>query len=244
MLEIFPAIDLKGGKAVRLYQGEFSSAKIYGEAADFLSEFEKSGAKWVHIVDLDGALSGREENLALIESLRKNTSLKIQVGGGIRDEKSIKKYINIGVNRVILGSIALKNVEFTKQVASIYPVVVGIDARGGKVAIEGWGSVSEIEASALAKQYADSAIEAIICTDISKDGALSGVNVDFTLAIAKASGKPTIASGGCKGIEDVIDLRRAFAKENLKGGLIIGKAFYEGKIDLKEALQRGVKKNS
>ena len=242
MLEIFPAIDLKGGKAVRLYQGEFSSAKVYGEALDFLREFEKSGAKWVHIVDLDGALSGKKENLALIESLCKNTALKIQVGGGIRDEESIQKYINIGVNRVILGSIALKNVDFTKQMASIYPVAVGIDARGGKVATEGWGSVSEIEATTLAKRYADSAIEAIICTDISKDGALSGVNVDFTLSIAKASGKPTIASGGCKGIEDVVALREAFAKENLKGGLIIGKAFYEGKIDLKEALQTSISK--
>lgn len=237
MLEIFPAIDLKGGKAVRLYQGEFDSAKIYGEAHDFLRSFEEAGAKWVHIVDLDGALSGKNENLALIESLRKSTSLQIQVGGGIRDEEAIKRYINIGVDRVILGSIALKNVEFTKTMASSYPVVVGIDARGGKVAVEGWGSVSEIDALELAREYSDSAIKGVICTDISKDGALSGINIDFTLSIAKACGKPTIASGGCKGIEDVTKLKKAFEGENLAGGIIIGKAFYEGKINLKEAIK-------
>lgn len=237
MLEIFPAIDLKGGKAVRLYQGEFDSAKVYGEAHDFLRLFERAGAKWVHIVDLDGALSGKNENLALIESLRKSTSLQIQVGGGIRDEEAIKRYINIGVDRVILGSIALKNVEFTKSMASSYPVVVGIDARGGKVAVEGWGSVSEIDALELAGEYSDSAIEGVICTDISKDGALSGINIDFTLSIAKACGKPTIASGGCKGIEDVTKLKKAFEGENLAGGIIIGKAFYEGKINLKEAIK-------
>lgn len=237
MLEIFPAIDLKGGKAVRLYQGEFDSAKIYGEAHDFLRLFEEAGAKWVHIVDLDGALSGKNENLALIESLRKSTSLQIQVGGGIRDKEAIKRYVNIGVDRVILGSIALKNVEFTKSMASSYPVVVGIDARGGKVAVEGWGSVSEIDALELAREYRDSAIEGVICTDISKDGALSGINIDFTLSIAKACGKPTIASGGCKDIEDVSKLKKAFEGENLSGGIIIGKAFYEEKINLKEAIK-------
>lgn len=238
MLEIFPAIDLKGGKAVRLYQGEFDSAKVYGEALDFLKVFEESGAKWVHIVDLDGALSGKSENLALIEKLRKNTALHIQVGGGIRNEEAIKKYINIGVDRVILGSIALKNVEFTKQMATRYRVVVGIDAKAGKVALEGWGNLTQMDASELAKQYADSAVEAVICTDIAKDGALSGVNVDFTLLIAKSCGKCTIASGGCKSIEDVITLSKIFKRENLSGGLIIGKAFYEGKIDLKEAFQK------
>lgn len=233
-MNLFPAIDLKDGKAVRLTKGLMDSAKIYSDEPWQLGKsFEEMGSKWLHLVDLNGAFSGKPENLEQIKKIIKNLKLKTQLGGGVRDEETIKMYLDLGISRVILGSIAAKEPDFVKEMAKKYPVVVGIDAVDEMVAVSGWATKSEIKAVELAKIYKNSDIEAIICTDVSKDGTLSGVNVDFTLAIKRASDKETIASGGVKGIEDIEAL--ALTKE--VDGAIIGKAFYEGKLDFKQALK-------
>ena len=231
-MEILPAIDLKNGFAVRLKKGEMNSAKIYSDKPWELAEkFADLGAKWLHIVDLDGAFAGEAKNAKTIEKIVKSTNLKIEVGGGIRDEERIKFYKNSGVSRFILGSAALKNPEFVKQMAKKYKIAIGIDAKNGFVATEGWAEVSNIKACELAKIYADAGVEAIICTDISKDGMLSGVNVKFSEEIAKSSGIKTIASGGVKDLSDI----KALKQSGKIYGVIVGKAYYEGSIDLKEA---------
>lgn len=231
-MEILPAIDLKNGFAVRLKKGEMNSAKIYSDKPWELAEkFADLGAKWLHIVDLDGAFAGEAKNVKTIEKIVKSTNLKIEVGGGIRDEERIKFYKNSGVSRFILGSAALKNPEFVKQMTKKYKIAVGIDAKNGFVATEGWAEVSNIKACELAKIYADAGVEAIICTDISKDGMLSGVNVKFSEEIAKSSGIKTIASGGVKDLRDI----KALKQSGKIYGVIVGKAYYEGFIDLKEA---------
>lgn len=236
MLEIFPAIDLKEGKAVRLYQGDMNSAKIYGDALDFAKKFQDLGAKWLHIVDLDGAISGMPKNLSTIEKISKTCNLKIQLGGGIRDEKTIQQYNNIGVNRLILGSIAMKDPDFVKEMAEKYDIAVGIDAINGRVAINGWAETAEIEALTLAQKFQNTSIKAIICTDISRDGALSGLNVDFTINMALASQCFCIASGGFRDKKDLEILAQKFQENKIHGGVIIGKAYYENKIDLKDIL--------
>jgi phosphoribosylformimino-5-aminoimidazole carboxamide ribotide isomerase len=233
-MEILPAIDLKDGKAVRLTKGLMQSAKIYSDKPfEIAKRFEEMGAKWLHIVDLNGAFAGEPRNLEQIEKIRSSCNLKIELGGGIRDEKSIKRYIDLGINRVILGSIAPKNPDFVKEMAKKYRIAVGIDAIDGYVAVEGWAKTSKMKATELAKEFAKSGVEAIICTDVSKDGTLSGVNVDFTLSIAKASGIDTIASGGVRDLEDI----KALLETKLIAGVIIGKAFYEGTLNLEEAFK-------
>lgn len=233
-MEIIPAIDLKNGCAVRLLKGEMDSAKIYSnDPSEFAKKFEDLGAKRLHIVDLDGAFAGDSVNFSVVEKIAKNTNLKMQIGGGIRNEQRIKDYLNLGVDRVILGSIALKNPNFVKEVAKKYKIVVGIDAKDGFVAVEGWAEVSKMKATDLAKLYADAGVEAIIATDISKDGTLSGVNLEFTSQIAKTSGIATIASGGVANLEDI----EKIAVCGDISGVIIGKAYYEGKIDLKKAFK-------
>ena len=234
-MEIFPAIDLKEGKAVRLFKGEMSSAKIYSDAPwELAKRFEDMGAKWLHVVDLDGAFAGEAVNLKTVEKIAKAANLQIQIGGGIRDEARIKSYLDSGITRVILGSVALKDPNFTKEMAQKYRVAVGIDAKDGFVAVQGWAEVSQMRATELARKFAGAGVEAIICTDISKDGTLSGVNVEFTSQIAKASGINTIASGGVKDIEDIRALMRAADVY----GAIVGKAYYEGTLDLKEAFKQ------
>ena len=228
---ILPAIDLKDGKAVRLNKGVMESAKIYSdEPWQVAARFEELGSRWLHLVDLNGAFAGEPKNLEQIKKIRDNCDLKLELGGGIRDEATIKMYLDLGIDRIILGSIALQNPEFTKEMASKYPIVLGIDAMNGMVATQGWADVSEIKATDLAKDFADAGAQAIICTDISRDGMLSGVNVDFTLDIKKASGIETIASGGLKDIDDIKRLIAAGID-----GTIVGKAFYEGTLDLAEA---------
>ena len=231
-MTILPAIDLKDGKAVRLTKGIMESAKVYSDEPFHLARaFEEMGSDWLHIVDLNGAFAGNPENLEQIKKIRASTSLKIQLGGGIRDEATIERYMELGINRVILGTIAVKNPDFVRSVAKKFPVAVGIDAMDGFVAVEGWAEVSQMRATDLAKAFADSGVEAIITTDISRDGTLGGVNVDFTAEIAAASGVFTIASGGVKDIDDI----KALKANGTIGGAIVGKAFYEGKLDLREA---------
>lgn len=231
-MDILPAIDLKDGVAVRLTKGLMDSAKIYSnEPWQVAKKFEEMGSRWLHLVDLNGAFAGEPKNLEQIEKIRANCNLKLELGGGIRDEDTIKKYCELGVDRVILGSIALKNPKFVKEMCKSYRVVVGIDAIDGYVAVEGWAEKSNMRATDLAKEFANAGVEAIICTDVGKDGTLSGVNVDFTLEIARASGVDTIASGGVKDINDIELLLQT--KE--VAGVIVGKAYYEGTLELKKA---------
>ncbi len=233
-MTLFPAIDLKDGKAVRLSKGLMESAKIYSdEPWELVKSFEKMGAEWVHLVDLNGAFAGEPVNLEEIRKIRANCSVKLELGGGIRDEATIRRYLDLGIDRVILGSIAVKDPQFVREMAAKYPVVVGIDAIDGYVAVEGWGEVSEMKATELAKAFAEAGVEAIICTDVGRDGMLSGVNVDFTLSIARASGVPTIASGGLKDRADIDALQATGEIE----GVIVGKAYYEGTLDLEKALK-------
>ena len=233
-MEIFPAIDLKQGCAVRLSKGEMQSAKIYSkDPCELAKKFEDLGAKWLHLVDLDGAFAGEAVNFKAIERIVKSTRLRVEVGGGIRDEARIKEYLSLGVDRFILGSAALKNRDFVKQMAKLYRIVVGIDAKEGLVATEGWAELSRVKATDLARDYADAGVCAIICTDISRDGMLSGVNVEFSRSIAKASGIDTIASGGVKDMSDIIALKNT----ELIAGVIVGKAYYEGTLDLKKAFE-------
>jgi len=230
---ILPAIDLKDGKAVRLTKGLMDTAKIYSdEPWQVAKKFEELGSEWLHLVDLNGAFAGEPKNLEQIKKILENTDLKVEIGGGIRDEETIKMYMDLGVSRVILGSIAVKNPEFVKEMAKKYPVAVGIDAKDGYVAVEGWAEVSEMKATSLAKEFANAGVEAIIATDISKDGTLSGVNVEFVKELQDISGIPVIASGGVKDINDI----KLLIKNKIYG-TIIGKAFYEGTIDLEEVFK-------
>lgn len=232
-MQIIPAIDLKDGNAVRLFKGEMQNCKIYGEPLEFAKRFEQMGAEWLHIVDLDGAFAGSPKNLAQIQKIRETCHLKIQLGGGIRDEKTIKKYVDLGINRVILGSVALQNPTFALEMAKIYPIAIGIDAKNGKVSVNGWAEDSAIRAVDFAKNFKNSQICAIICTDISRDGTLSGVNVNFSKEISEVSGIPTIASGGFESVAEI-----EFLAQNGISGVIVGKAFYEGKIDLAQTFKK------
>ena len=232
-MTILPAIDLKDGKAVRLTKGLMESAKIYSdEPWQVAKRFEELGSEWVHLVDLNGAFAGEPKNLEQIKKIRENTDLKLELGGGIRDEETIRMYLDLGIDRVILGSVAVKNPDFVKAMAQKYPIVVGIDAIDGMVAVEGWAEVSEMKATELARNFADAGVEAIICTDVGRDGMLSGINIDFTKAIKEASGLETIASGGLRDMHDIEALVAAGID-----GTIVGKAFYEGTLDLSEAFK-------
>jgi len=233
-MTLFPAIDLKDGKAVRLSKGLMESAKIYNESpVAQVKIFEEMGAEWVHLVDLNGAFAGEPVNHEEIKKIRASTNVKLELGGGIRDEATIKTYLDLGIDRVILGSIAVKDPQFVREMAAKYRVVVGIDAIDGYVAVEGWGEVSSMKATDLAKEFAAAGVEAIICTDVGRDGMLTGVNVDFTLDVARASGLPTIASGGLKERAEI----DALAATGEIEGVIVGKAYYEGTLDLEKALK-------
>jgi phosphoribosylformimino-5-aminoimidazole carboxamide ribotide isomerase len=232
-LEILPAIDLKDGKAVRLTKGLMNTAKIYSDTPfEVAKHFESVGSKWVHIVDLNGAFAGEPKNIEQIKQIRENTKLKLELGGGIRNEDTIKRYLDIGIDRIILGSVATSNLQFALDMASKYPIAIGIDAKDSMVATHGWAKSSSLLASDFAKEFKGSKVEAIICTDISKDGTLSGINIGFTENIAQSSGILTIASGGLK---DINDIKKAKNSAYI-GGVIIGKAFYENNLNLRDIL--------
>ena len=233
MIDIYQAIDLKDGKAVRLYKGDMQSAKVYGEALAFAQEIEAMGAKWLHIVDLNGAFAGEPRNKEVIKQILSHTSLKIELGGGIRTQENIAYYQDLGVDRIILGSIALQDPEFALKMAQHYKIAIGIDARNGKVATQGWAKEEDMEASVFASYFKGSKVDAIICTDINRDGALSGINIEFTQNIAQASGIYTIESGG---FSDAAELENLSANPHISG-VIIGKAFYEHKIDLQKYMK-------
>jgi phosphoribosylformimino-5-aminoimidazole carboxamide ribotide isomerase len=234
---IFPAIDLKGGKCVRLKRGEMTSAIVFNDVpADQARIFSDAGFEWLHCVDLDGAFEGRSINTQAIEAIRQSVSLPIQLGGGIRDRAAIDAWLDAGIARVILGTAALRNPALVRDAAKAYPgrVAVGIDAKDGKVAVEGWATTSEVSAIELARRFEDAGVAAIIFTDIARDGMLQGVNVDATVALAQSIRIRIIASGGVAGLSDIEALARAGCS-NIEGA-IIGRALYDGSIAPREVL--------
>lgn len=235
---IYPAIDLKGGKCVRLFKGDMDKATIYADnPAAQAKEFADAGAKWLHVVDLDGAFAGHSENTAAVKAIIAATSLPVQLGGGIRNIAHIEQWLSAGIARVILGTAAVKNPELVREACRKFPgrIVVGIDAKDGMVATEGWAETSDISAAQLAMDFADAGVAAIIFTDIGRDGTLQGVNVAATAAVAETASVPVIASGGVGGIADVKALLAE--KDNNIAGVICGRAIYDGRLDLKEALR-------
>ena len=234
---IYPAIDIRGGRCVRLTEGRFDAETVFADdPAEMALKWAGLGAEFLHLVDLDGALAGEGKNVPVIERILQSVSIPVQLGGGIRTLETIEKLLSLGVSRLILGSAAVKNPQLVEEACKKYPghIAVGIDAKNGDVAIEGWGKGSGVAATELAKKMAAYGVETIIYTDISRDGMLSGVNVEATAALARACGVPIIASGGVASLEDI---RRVKAVES-DGvqGCIIGKAIYTGAVDLKEAL--------
>ena len=234
---IYPAIDIRGGRCVRLTEGRFDAETVFADdPAEMALKWAGMGAEFLHLVDLDGALAGEGKNMPVIERILQSVNIPVQLGGGIRNLETIEKLLSLGVTRLILGSAAVKNPQLVEEACKKYPghIAVGIDAKNGEVAIEGWGKGSGVAATELAKQMAAYGVETIIYTDISRDGMLSGVNVEATAALARACGVPVIASGGVASIEDI---RRVKAVEaDGVQGCIIGKAIYTGAVDLKEAL--------
>ena len=236
-MNIYPAIDLRGGNCVRLVKGDFSRETIYSRDPGAMArEWAAAGASSIHVVDLDGALAGESRNLTAIRAILEQGGIPIEVGGGIRNMSHIERLLTAGVHQVILGSAAVKNPQLVKDACRAYPgrIVVGIDAKNGDVAVEGWEASGHIQAEELARKMADAGVERIIFTDIARDGMLSGVNVEATVAVAKASGLKVTASGGVASLEDLKILK----KRETDGveGCIIGKALYTGAIDLRQAV--------
>jgi phosphoribosylformimino-5-aminoimidazole carboxamide ribotide isomerase len=234
---LFPAIDLKDGQCVRLRQGEMAEATVFNtDPAAQARDFEDQGFEFLHIVDLNGALAGRPVNAAAVEAILEAVHIPVQLGGGIRDLDTIVAWLEKGVDRVILGTAAVRDPHFVREAARDFPgcIAVGIDARDGKVAIEGWAETSEIEAIDLASRFEDAGVAAIIHTDIARDGALEGLNLDASASIAKAVTIPVIASGGFAGMDDVHRLLEPRYK--MLEGAIAGRALYDGRLDPREAL--------
>ena len=237
-LRLYPAIDLKGGQVVRLRRGDMSQATVYsGRPGDQARTFAAQGFGWLHVVDLDGAFAGRPANAAAVESiLAAVPGVPVQLGGGIRDMRTLDAWLARGVQRAILGSAALKNPDFTRAACAKHPdrVAVGIDARQGMVATEGWSEASTMTAVDLARRFEDAGAAAVIYTDIDRDGMLRGVNLEATLALARAVTLPVIASGGVASLDDLAALA-AVASEGIEG-VVIGRALYDGRLDAAEAL--------
>jgi phosphoribosylformimino-5-aminoimidazole carboxamide ribotide isomerase len=234
---LYPAIDLKEGSCVRLLRGEMSAATVFNEdPAAQAKSFADAGCRWLHLVDLDGAFAGKPMNAASVQAILKAVRVPAQLGGGIRDLATIEAWLGKGIARVILGTAALTNPDLVKEACRKFPgkVAVGIDARGGKVAVEGWAKTSEMTALDLARRVEDAGAAAIIFTDIDRDGALAGVNVAATAALARALKTPVIASGGVAAIDDIAALK-AHESDGIAGA-ILGRALYDGRVDLKAAL--------
>jgi len=234
---LYPAIDLKDGQCVRLRQGLMSEATVFGDnpAAQALS-FEKAGFRYLHVVDLNGAFEGEPVNAAPVRSILGTISIPMQLGGGIRTMKQIEAWLGAGVTRVILGTVAVRNPALVREAAAAFPerVAVGIDAKDGRVAIEGWAETSELTAAELARRFEDAGVAAIIYTDISRDGLLTGLNLDATAALAREVSIPVIASGGLASIADIEQLVQP--QYAMLGGAIAGRALYDGRLDAAAAL--------
>ena len=233
---IYPAIDLKNQKCVRLYKGDFSKEEIFNNSPlDQAQQFEKLGFQNLHIVDLDRTLNSNNTNLNSIKEISENTSLKIQVGGGLRTLENIKEVLRLGVENIVMGTAAVENIDLLKEVSIKYPnqISVGIDVRNGFLALKGWTDQTKLLASDFVDQIKECPIKSIIFTDIDKDGTKEGVNLEETLKLATISKVPVIASGGVAKIKDVFDIQ----KTKKIGGVIIGKAIYDGSINLEELVK-------
>jgi phosphoribosylformimino-5-aminoimidazole carboxamide ribotide isomerase len=235
---LFPAIDLKDGKCVRLKLGDMDQATIYNDdPAAQAKLFEHQGFKWLHLVDLNGAFAGQPVNRSATESILKSVSLPVQLGGGIRDLATIEAWLATGVTRVILGTVAVRNPGLVKEACKKFPgkIVVGIDAKGGKVAVEGWAEASSLGVIELARKFEGAGVSAIIYTDIDRDGILTGINWDSTIGLANAISIPVIASGGLASLDDIHRMLQPDARK--LAGAITGRALYDGRINAKEALE-------
>jgi phosphoribosylformimino-5-aminoimidazole carboxamide ribotide isomerase len=235
---LFPAIDLKGGACVRLVRGEMASATVFNDdPAAQASRFADMGFAWLHVVDLDGAFAGRSVNGEAVRAIRAAVDLRIQLGGGIRDRAAIDAWLALGIDRVVSGTAALRNPALVRAAARDYPecIAVAIDAREGRVAVQGWAETSEVSAIELARRFADSGVAAIIYTDIARDGALSGVDATAIGAFARRVDIPVIASGGVASIRDIANLKAR--EDDGIAGAICGRALYDGRIDPKAALR-------
>jgi phosphoribosylformimino-5-aminoimidazole carboxamide ribotide isomerase len=234
---LFPAIDLKEGRCVRLVQGDMDQATVFNDdPAAQAAQFEAQGFAWLHVVDLDGAFAGKPMNASAVEDILRRVSLPVQLGGGIRDMKTVEGWLARGVARVIIGTAAVRDPDFVREAARLHPgkIAVGIDARDGLVAVEGWAQTSTLTAEELGRRFEDAGVAAIIYTDIARDGILKGLNLPMTLALARAVSIPVIASGGLASMADIASLA---APENaVLAGAITGRALYDGRIDPKEAL--------
>ncbi len=236
---IFPAIDIRGGKCVRLIKGDFDKETVFGERPEIMAKkWEDEGGQFLHLVDLDGARAGKSQNLDVVEMILQTINIPVELGGGIRTMEDIDRVLNIGVTRVILGSVAVSNPQLVKDACKKYGserIVVGIDAKDGIVAVDGWGVSGNVEAKELAKKMAEGGVKHIIYTDISRDGTLSGVNVEATAQIARYSGVKVVASGGVSSIEDIKALKK-YEADGIEG-VIVGKSIYTGALSLPEALK-------
>jgi phosphoribosylformimino-5-aminoimidazole carboxamide ribotide isomerase len=236
-LTLYPAIDLKEGRCVRLVQGDMAQATVFNDDPAAQAEaFERQGFSWLHLVDLDGAFAGRPVNAAAVTAILARTSLPAQLGGGIRDMRTVEGWLSRGVRRVIIGTAAVRDPEFVREAARLFPgqIAVGIDARDGRVAVDGWAQLSEMSAEDLGRRFEDAGVAAIVYTDIARDGVLKGLNIEATLALAHAVGIPVIASGGLASMDDV---RRMLEPDcAVLEGAITGRALYDGRLDPVEAL--------
>ena len=234
---IFPAIDIRGGKCVRLFKGDFAQETVFSDRPEEMAaKWESQGGKFLHLVDLDGALAGKSVNLAVVKRIVDTVKIPVELGGGIRTMENIDEVLALGVQRVILGSVAVKNPALVKEACQKYGdrVVVGIDAKDGIVAVDGWGVSGDVEVTVLAKEMAKAGVKTIIYTDISRDGTLSGVNVEATARLARESGVKIVASGGVKSLDD-IEALLPYEKDGIEG-VIVGKSIYTGSLDLQEAI--------
>lgn len=235
---LYPAIDLKDGACVRLLRGDMATATVFSQdpAAQALS-FAAAGFGWLHVVDLNGAFAGRSVNGGAVKSIRGAVDLAIQLGGGIRDRDAIEGWLALGIDQVVLGTAALRDPELVRRAAADHPgaIVVGIDARGGRVAVEGWAETTEIEAVEFARRFEGCGVAAIVFTDIARDGALSGVDAEAVANTARRVRIPVIASGGVSSLADIAALK-AYEKDGI-AGVICGRALYDGRLDPRAALR-------
>ena len=232
---LYPAIDLKDGQCVRLLQGDMARATVFNDdPAAQAAQFAEAGAEWLHVVDLNGAFEGRPVNATAVSSILTAVGLPVQLGGGIRSLETIESWLERGVARVVLGTVAVKDPALVREACAKWPgqVALGIDARGGRVAVEGWAEVSDLEVEDLARRFEDAGAAAVIYTDVDRDGILTGPNLAATAALADAVTMPVIASGGVASLDDL----QALAAAPRISGAIVGRALYDGRVDLRAAL--------
>ena len=235
---IFPAIDIRGGKCVRLLKGDFAQETVFSDDPVAMArKWQQQGAQFLHLVDLDGALAGKSQNLATVRAILAVVTIPVELGGGIRTMANIDEVLALGVRRVILGSVAVHDPDLVKAACAKYGnrVVVGIDAKDGIVAVDGWGVSGNVQVGTLAKAMAEAGVRTIIYTDIARDGTLEGVNVEATARLARESGVQIVASGGVKSVEDIRALK-PYEKNGIEG-VIVGKSIYMGTLDLQEAIE-------